>query len=160
MSFTWLAHHSMIINNVSDFTHAYLHRRYRPFWDAKPPGTSCGTTRCRSATAPSSAAGGSPACWWTASGATPSIDLKFQYPYQCSDTGGIIKHWCFTLPVDAATNRVFFVFYFTRSGPLLNVRMPRPMMKAAMRLGAALSVGHCCARTGWAVEVGAGRLRG
>ena len=25
------AHHSMVIDNVSDFSHAYLHRKYRPF---------------------------------------------------------------------------------------------------------------------------------
>lgn len=33
--FTWQAHHSMIIDNVNNFTHAYLHRKYRPFVDAK-----------------------------------------------------------------------------------------------------------------------------
>src|SRR5262249_30805108 len=35
IDFTWRAHHSMIIDNVSDFTHAHLHRKYRPFTDAK-----------------------------------------------------------------------------------------------------------------------------
>ena len=35
LSFTWSAHHSMIIDNVSDFTHAFLHRKYRPFEGAK-----------------------------------------------------------------------------------------------------------------------------
>ena len=35
IDFTWRAHHSIIIDNVSDFTHAHLHRRYRPFVDAK-----------------------------------------------------------------------------------------------------------------------------
>jgi hypothetical protein len=35
LDFTWTAHHSMIIDNVSDFTHAWLHRKYRPFDDAK-----------------------------------------------------------------------------------------------------------------------------
>src|SRR5438093_5762638 len=29
--FTWRAHHSMIIDNVSDFTHAHLHRKHNPF---------------------------------------------------------------------------------------------------------------------------------
>ena len=29
LSFTWSAHHSMVIDNVSDFSHAHLHRRYR-----------------------------------------------------------------------------------------------------------------------------------
>ena len=31
LSFIWSAHHSMVIDNVSDFSHAHLHRRYRPF---------------------------------------------------------------------------------------------------------------------------------
>jgi phenylpropionate dioxygenase-like ring-hydroxylating dioxygenase large terminal subunit len=31
----WKTHHSMVIDNVSDFTHAYLHRKYKPFWDSK-----------------------------------------------------------------------------------------------------------------------------
>src|SRR4029450_14088639 len=35
IDFTWRAHHSMIIDNVSDFTHAYLHRKSKPFTDAK-----------------------------------------------------------------------------------------------------------------------------
>ena len=35
LDFTWQAHHSMIIDNVSDFTHAYLHRQYRPFVNAR-----------------------------------------------------------------------------------------------------------------------------
>src|SRR4029079_7250833 len=35
VDFEWKAHHSMIMDNVSDFTHAYLHRRSRPFYDAK-----------------------------------------------------------------------------------------------------------------------------
>src|SRR6185369_14747393 len=29
LDFTWRAHHSMIVDNVSDFTHAWLHRKYR-----------------------------------------------------------------------------------------------------------------------------------
>src|SRR5262249_37849572 len=35
LDFVWQAHHSMIIDNVSDFTHAFLHRKFRPFVDAK-----------------------------------------------------------------------------------------------------------------------------
>src|SRR3989442_13484677 len=35
VDFTWQAHHSLIIENVSDFTHAHLHRKYRPFSGAK-----------------------------------------------------------------------------------------------------------------------------
>jgi len=35
LHFLWRAHHSMIIENVSDFTHEWLHRKYRPFVGAK-----------------------------------------------------------------------------------------------------------------------------
>src|SRR5262249_43561019 len=35
IDFTWRAHHSMLVDNVSVFPHASLHRRYRPFVDAK-----------------------------------------------------------------------------------------------------------------------------
>src|SRR6202012_4196570 len=35
IDFVWSSHHSMIIENVSDFTHAHLHRKFRPFTDAK-----------------------------------------------------------------------------------------------------------------------------
>lgn len=31
VDFKWRGHHSMVIDNVSDFTHAYLHRRFKPF---------------------------------------------------------------------------------------------------------------------------------
>ena len=34
------------------------------------------------------------------------------YPYQWSNTGDRIKHWCFVLPLDERTTRVFFLFYF------------------------------------------------
>src|SRR4029453_1708062 len=35
LDFTWRAHHSMIVDNVSDFTHAWLHRKYQPFTGAE-----------------------------------------------------------------------------------------------------------------------------
>ena len=40
------------------------------------------------------------------------MELGYEYPYQWSDTGGKIKHWCFVLPQDERTTRVFFLFYF------------------------------------------------
>ena len=32
---TWKTHHSMVMDNISDFSHAFLHRKYQPFIDAK-----------------------------------------------------------------------------------------------------------------------------
>src|SRR5262249_40019966 len=34
VDFVWRAHFSIIVENLLDFTHAYLHRKYRPFEDA------------------------------------------------------------------------------------------------------------------------------
>ena len=102
-------HHSMIIDNVSDFTHAYLHRKYRPFSDAK-------LTRLE-------AVGDSVHVRYDAKIGTGQIsqhfidrrgtntnamDLCYEYPYQRSDTDGKIKHWCFVLPIDETTTRAFF----------------------------------------------------
>ena len=66
---------------------------------------------------------------------TDSIELCYEYPYQWSDTGGKIKHWCFVLPVDASTTRVFFLFYFeSLKIPLTPFRIPRRLMTLALRL--------------------------
>jgi hypothetical protein len=67
------------------------------------------------------------------------MDLCFDYPYQRSDTGGRIKHWCFLLPMDLRTTHVFFLFYFDAVQiPLLRRPMPRwlqgLLMRAARRL--------------------------
>src|SRR5262249_36626826 len=31
LEFAWHAHHSIIVDNLSDLTHGHLHRRYQPF---------------------------------------------------------------------------------------------------------------------------------
>jgi hypothetical protein len=70
---------------------------------------------------------------------TNSIELCYEYPYQWSNTGGKIRHWCFLLPLDARTTRVFFLFYFDALKlPVLPLRVPRwlmtPFLRAANRL--------------------------
>ena len=60
------------------------------------------------------------------------MDLCFDYPYQWSDTGGRIKHWCFLLPLDLRTTHVFFLFYFDAVQiPLLRRPMPRGVAASA-----------------------------
>ncbi|HEX2317127.1 MAG TPA: Rieske 2Fe-2S domain-containing protein, partial [Thermomonospora sp.] len=139
--FTWRAHHSMIIDNVSDFTHAYLHRRYRPFWDARL--THCATRGDRVFLGYDTVIGGGRFSRYLVDRRTTdttSIDLCFDYPYQWSDTGGRIKHWCFVLPVDRTTTRVFFIFYFDAfKVPFTPWPMPRAVMRPLMRAGRRLS---------------------
>ena len=154
VDFTWRAHHSMIIDNVSDFTHAYLHRRYRPFWDAKL--TQCAMQGDRVSLSYATFIGGGRFQQYFVDrerGDTTSIDLCFDYPYQRSDTGGIIKHWCFVLPVNRTTTRVFFLFYFDAFRiPLLGVRMPRPLMTLAMKIAKMTTVRPLLCEDGHAVE--------
>ena len=154
LDFTWKAHYSMIIDNVSDFTHAYLHRRYRPFEDAR-------LTRCETVGDAVHLSYRTRVGRGRISGLfvdrkrvdTNHMDLCFEYPYQWSNTGDRIKHWCFVLPVDERTTRVFFLFYFEALKiPLLPVRIPRWMMSAVLKIANKLLIGPLLAQDGFAVE--------
>ena len=136
LDFTWSAHHSMIVDNVCDFTHAHLHRRYRPFEDAELNDfetvgddvhlsyhTKVGRGRISGKFVDHKSLD------------TQHMDLCFQYPYQWSNTGDAIKHWMFVLPINERTTRVFFLFYFkTLKIPYLPFRIPRFAMTWVMRI--------------------------
>jgi 4beta-methylsterol monooxygenase len=140
IDFTWQAHHSIIFDNVSDFTHGYLHRRYRPFTDAKL--SRCETVGDKVELGYDVVVGaGSISKLFVDRKRvrTDHMDLGFDYPYQWSNTGDRIKHWCFLLPIDARTTRAFFLFYFDALKiPFTPFRIPRalmmPFLRAANRL--------------------------
>jgi phenylpropionate dioxygenase-like ring-hydroxylating dioxygenase large terminal subunit len=128
IDFTWRAHHSIIIDNTCDFTHAYLHRNRRPFTYAElrhletvgdavdlEYETQVGQGRFSKFFVNRKKTD------------TDSMKLGYRYPYQWSSTGDKIKHWCFVLPIDERTTRVFFLFYFhpdTVKIPLVPLRVP------------------------------------
>jgi 4beta-methylsterol monooxygenase len=154
LDFTWRAHHSMIIDNVSDFTHAYLHRRYKPFTDAK-------MTRCDAETDRVTVAYDTQIGMGRVTGLfvdrrrvnTNFIELCYEYPYQWSNTGGAIKHWCFLLPLDRCTTRVFFLFYFNALRiPFTPVRVPRWLMMPLLRAANRLHIRPLLNQDGFAVE--------
>jgi len=142
VDFTWQAHHSMIIDNVSDFSHAYLHRRSRPFTDARL--TRLETVGDEVRLSYETKVGRGPISGLfidRAKANTNAMDLAYAYPYQWSNTDGKIKHWLFVLPIDERTTRAFFVFYFdpdTFKIPLLPIAFPeralRPVMRIAKRV--------------------------
>ena len=136
LSFTWSAHHSMIIENVTDFTHGYLHRKYRPFQD--PILANYETVGDNVNLAYDTKVGRG-----RVSGHfvehdkfdTNSMTLGFQYPYQWSSTDEWIKHWLFVLPINERTTRLFFLFYFkSLKIPFLPIRIPRFAMNAVMKI--------------------------
>jgi hypothetical protein len=141
VDFTWRAHHSMIIDNVSDFTHAFLHRKYQPFSnDSK-------LTRLETEDDRVSLSYDTKVGYGKISGLfvdrkrvdTNAMDLCYEYPYQWSNTDDQIKHWLFVLPIDARTTRTFFLFYFKEfKVPGLPFHIPRrvmtPFLKASNKL--------------------------
>jgi phenylpropionate dioxygenase-like ring-hydroxylating dioxygenase large terminal subunit len=154
IDFKWRAHHSMIIDNVSDFTHAHLHRKYRPFVDARMKrcemqgdqvfvsyDTKIGTGRFSGLFVDRQRVN------------TDFIELCHEYPYQWSNTGGRIKHWCFVLPIDERTTRVFFLFYFDAlKVPFTSIRIPQWLMTGFLRIANRLSIKPLLQQDGFAVE--------
>ncbi|HEV3116684.1 MAG TPA: aromatic ring-hydroxylating dioxygenase subunit alpha [Gemmataceae bacterium] len=154
LDFTWRAHHSMVIDNVSDFTHAYLHRKYRPFEDARL--TRAETVDDCVHIAYQTKVGRGPISRHFVDRKqcdTNFMELGYQYPYQWSNTGGKIKHWCFVLPVDERTTRVFFLFYFhALKIPFLPLRIPRWLMKGVLHVANRMLIRPLLSQDGFAVE--------
>ncbi len=154
LGFTCAAHHSMIIDNVSDFSHAYLHRDYRPFDGAKL--TLCETKGDNVHLEYDSKVGRGRISKLFVDHArlnTNHMQLCYEYPYQWSNTDDEIKHWLFVLPIDERTTRTFFLFYFkSLKIPLLPVRIPRAAMTAVMKLSNRMLIGPLLDQDRVAVE--------
>lgn len=154
LSFTWRAHHSIIIDNVSDFTHAHLHRKYRPFTDAK-------LTRCETVGDDVFVDYDTKVGRGRISGLfvdhdgidTNKMQLCFQYPYQWSNTDDHIKHWLFVLPVDERTTRAFFLFYFkSLKVPFTHFRIPHRAMRWVLKASNLLLIAPLLGQDQVAVE--------
>lgn len=84
---------------------------------------------------------------------TDRMDLAFEYPYQWSNTGDKIKHWCFLLPIDERTTRVFFLFYFDALKiPFAPLRIPRWVMEPFLAVANRLLIKPLLSEDGIAVE--------
>lgn len=155
VSLTWRAHHSMIIDNVSDFTHAYLHRKYQPFSnDSKL--TKLETVGDKVYLSYDTKVG-----MGKVSGLfvdrkridTSSMDLCYDYPYQWSNTDDQIKHWLFVLPIDERTTRSFFLFYFKEfKVPFTPFHIPQRVMKPFLQASNKLLIEPLLKQDGVAVE--------
>jgi len=154
ISFTCSAHHSMVIDNVSDFSHAYLHRKYKPFWGAElirfetigdnvhlSYNTKVGRGRISGLFVEHDRID------------TNEMDLCYEYPYQWSNTDNEIKHWLFVLPIDERTSRTFFLFYFkSLKIPFLPVRIPRWGMEMVLKIANRRLIGPLLSEDQFAME--------
>jgi phenylpropionate dioxygenase-like ring-hydroxylating dioxygenase large terminal subunit len=151
---TWKAHHSMIIDNVSDFTHAYLHRRYKPFEGSRL--TRCELEGDREHVSYQTNVGMGPITRHMFDRRQinmSAMDLCYEYPYQWSNTDGKIKHWLFVLPIDETTTRAFFLFHFTGVRfPFLPIEIPRRLLYWVLRAANELQIKPLLSQDGMAVE--------
>jgi 4beta-methylsterol monooxygenase len=157
LDFTWGAHHSMIMDNVSDFSHAYLHRRSRPFVGAKLTHLETVGDKVELAYDTKVGAGKISGLFVDRRTTnTNSMKLAYEYPYQSSNTDDKIKHWCFVLPIDERTTRTFFVFYFSPEMlkvPLLPLHFPQAFIhKVVMPIARRILVRPLLEEDGVAVE--------
>ncbi|MCH2108110.1 MAG: Rieske 2Fe-2S domain-containing protein [Polyangiaceae bacterium] len=108
------AHFSMIVENVCDFNHAFLHRRKQPFtqpvlnkyWREDETVHVIYDTSFHNSPL---------AQLFAEKKELDQIHLWYQYPYQGSNIGGRYLHWLFMLPESAEKTRCFFLFLF---GPI------------------------------------------
>jgi 4beta-methylsterol monooxygenase len=132
-------HHSMLLDNVSDFTHGFLHRKYQPFEGTDLLRVETIGDRVELEYRSKIAAGRLQDMFIDRKEASCDHMLAcYDYPYHWSNTDDRIKHFLFTLPVDRKNNRHIFIFYLRPDVvrlPLLNRRLPHwiadKMMKAA-----------------------------
>ncbi len=151
---TWRTHHSMVMDNICDFTHAFLHRKYQPFIDAKLTHHEADEDRVY-LTYEAYMAGGRISGIFVDRNRvnTRAIELCYQYPYQWTNTGDSIKNWSFLLPIDKRTTRVFFLFYFDALKiPLIDMKTPKWLTQLVLNIAKPLVFKPILAEDGVALE--------
>lgn len=122
-------HHSMLLDNVSDFTHGFLHRRFQPFQGTELTRIETIGDRVELEYNSKIAAGRLQNIFINRTDAGCDHMLAcYDYPYHWSNTDDRIKHFLFTLPIDRTHNRHIFIFYLRPDAvrlPLLGPRVPR-----------------------------------
>lgn len=154
VDYTWKTHHSMVIDNICDFAHAFLHRKYQPFVDAKLTHYEADDSRVY-LTYDTYMAEGKISRYFVNRKRvnTRSIEICYEYPYQWSNTGDSIKHYCFLLPIDERTTRVFFVFYFDSVKiPLIAMNAPKWLTQLILDAAVPLLFKPLLAEDGVALE--------
>lgn len=154
LDFTWNAHHSMILDNVSDFTHAHLHRKYRPFSDAKLLNYETTGDRVRLLYQAKIGRGKITGRFVDHQRLdTNHMELCYDYPYQWSNTDNEIKHGLFVLPINERRTRSFFIFYFkSLKVPFLPIPIRRGLLQAVLNVAKYGSIKPLLSQDGMAVE--------
>jgi len=114
-------HHSMLLDNVSDFTHGFLHRRFKPFDGVELLRVESVGDRVEVEYKAKIGAGKLQDMFINRQEAgCDHMVACYDYPYHWSNTEERIKHFLFTLPLDRSHNRHLFIFYLSPSA----IRLP------------------------------------
>lgn len=154
VDFVWKGHYSMILENVSDFTHEFLHRRYAPFKDAKLTNLETRGDKVYLSYDTKVGRGKISGLFVDRENIdTNSMELCLDYPYQWTNTGDKIKDWCFVLPIDQRTTRVFFLFYFDHfKVPFTPFTIPRSLLTPFLKVSNKLLIEPLLSQDGVAIE--------
>lgn len=154
VDYTWHTHHSMVIDNICDFSHAFLHRKYKPFIDARLTSHEADDDRVYLTYEAYMAGGRISGIFIDRNRVnTRSIELCYEYPYQWTNTGDSIKNWSFMLPVDERTTRVFFLFYFDALKiPLISLKTPKWLTQMVLNIAKPLVFKPILDEDGFALE--------
>lgn len=149
---TMKSHFSMIVENVCDFNHAFLHRRKQPF--TQPVLNKYWREDETIHVLYDTSFHNSPiARLFAEKRDLDQIHLWYQYPYQGSDIGGKYLHWLFMLPEDERTTRCFFLFLF---GPIripgTGLSIPNFVKKPFLEIANKLYIMPLLAEDQWALE--------
>lgn len=136
LDFTLKAHFSMILENVCDFNHAFLHRKFKPFTDPHLLGTRHeGDIIYVDYETDMSQSSAVKTAGEKKGAGLEDMTLWYHYPYQGSNTADKYLHWLFMTPMDEGTTHCFFVFLL---GPLeipfINKPVPKFLRKTVIRL--------------------------
>jgi len=130
------AHFSMILENVCDFNHAFLHRKYKPFTDPhlnthyrEGDVITMEYETDLSKSQVVKVAGENQGKNFS------NMTLWYHYPYQASNIADTYLHWLFMTPIDEKTTRCIFVFLFgSFEIPYIHLNIPRIFHKQLIQL--------------------------
>lgn len=130
------AHFSMILENVCDFNHAFLHRDLRPFTDPHlREYYREGDTITMEYDTDLSQSQVVKIAGEKQGKEFDRMTLWYNYPFQASNISDKYLHWLFMVPIDEKTTRCFFLFLFgSLEIPLVRWQIPQLLRKPLIRL--------------------------
>jgi phenylpropionate dioxygenase-like ring-hydroxylating dioxygenase large terminal subunit len=132
--YTWRAHHYMVIDNLCNLTHLYVHGKWVPYDKTTLAHHSLEGDRLELRWHHTLRR--DPGLWWvykrvfgSAEDCTISdTQMIYDYPYQRALSNGRVRSTNFMLPIDPGHTRVFSIQFWKRLRPL-GIPLPRLLMQ-------------------------------